>query len=128
MNKPLRKYTVSYVLKDSEGYITEVFESYIKGDLFKTVLYKNSNNFIDEIFSYKNDIQEGPYLIFWENGNLREFSEYHNNKLHGNSILYYDDGTLNYSQVYENGVQISSSDGLTTEQRIKNFYKKNIEK
>jgi len=120
----LRKYTVSYVLKDSDGYITEVFESYIEGDLFKTVLYKNSNNFIDEIFSYKNDIQQGPYLNFWENGNLREFSEYHNNKLHGNSILYYDDGKLNYSQVYKNGIQISSSDGLTTSQRIKNFYKK----
>ena len=46
---------------------------------------------------------DGPYVLYYDNGKMKEQGTYKNGKLEGYFFQYYEDGTKNYEGYYEEG-------------------------
>ena len=58
--------------------------------------------------AYKNGKNEGPWVGYHDNGQLASKGDYKNGKREGRWVYYIDDGDLMFtSGVYKNGVKIS---------------------
>ena len=57
----------------------------------------------------KNGKQEGPWVFYHENGQLMQKGDFKNGKKEGRWVIYYGDGTLlkDLSGVFKDGVKIS---------------------
>jgi antitoxin component YwqK of YwqJK toxin-antitoxin module len=57
--------------------------------------------------NFKNGGQEGPWIGYWENGQLHFKGEYKNGKREGPWVEYYKNGQLLFKGNYRNGEMIS---------------------
>ena len=55
--------------------------------------------------SFKNGEREGPWVSYWDNGQLSSKFDYKNGKLEGPWIYYYEDGQLDRKGDYKNDKQ-----------------------
>ncbi len=96
----LEKYQV-----DKEGTRNGIYESYYNGKLVskanykegiesgkRVIFYENGNPEIEE--NYKNGALEGEYKVFYETGELKLISYYQNNTIQGQVKKYYASGQL----------------------------------
>lgn len=57
---------------------------------------------------FKNGKREGPWVAYYDNGQLDYKGDYKNGKREGRWVYYFDDGDLLFtSGVYKNGLKIS---------------------
>ena len=56
-----------------------------------------------------NNLFEGPYVLYFENGQLSETGTYVNSKLQGQTIFWDEEGNFTKSQIYENGELLETS-------------------
>tara|TARA_X000000368_G_scaffold417437_1_gene413825 strand:- start:131 stop:829 length:699 start_codon:yes stop_codon:yes gene_type:complete len=73
-----------------------------KNGVYKT--YHEDSNQVYKVETYKNDILDGPFKSYYENGNLKEEKTYKNGIIDGVSKLYLDNGQLFREKNYKNGI------------------------
>ena len=56
-----------------------------------------------------NNLFEGPYVLYFENGQLRETGTYEKSKLQGQTIFWDEEGNFIQSRIYENGELLETS-------------------
>ena len=58
--------------------------------------------------TFKNGKKEGPWVDYWENGQLKMKGDYKNGKTEGPWVGYNEDGTVNKGNTgtYKNGVKV----------------------
>ncbi len=65
----------------------------------------NNGNVFRKFCTDKNGINNGPYEIYYENGNRNQISEMLDGKLHGESTTYYKNGQILEKINYKNGLK-----------------------
>jgi antitoxin component YwqK of YwqJK toxin-antitoxin module len=53
--------------------------------------------------SYKNNLLDGSYITYYDNGQIKETSHYKNGILEGLSQQYYENGQLGFEKEYKDG-------------------------
>ena len=61
---------------------------------------------IHHYFIDKDELMQGEYKRWWENGNIREQEWYKNGKLHGLCRYWWEGGKLVEHYLYQNGLQV----------------------
>jgi antitoxin component YwqK of YwqJK toxin-antitoxin module len=60
------------------------------------------------IINYKNNLEHGKYIIWYENGNLSLMEEYENGMRNGISIQFFDNGHINMIKFYKDDKESST--------------------
>jgi antitoxin component YwqK of YwqJK toxin-antitoxin module len=55
--------------------------------------------------NYRNGKEEGPWVIYWDNGQLLGKNNYRNGKEEGPHVSYWDNGQLGYKGNHKNGLK-----------------------
>jgi len=70
----------------------------------EVVYYANRHVKMDG--DYKNELREGIWKAWYENGNLWSVGEYKEGKRNGEGIYYYDNGKKNIEGMYSNDIRV----------------------
>lgn len=66
--------------------------------------YKNDSTIIN-MFNYRNDTLDGPFIVYWENGNIADIGFYKNGLIDSIEIGFWEDGITKRGEVtFINGV------------------------
>ena len=60
------------------------------------------------MINYKNDLQDGPYVAYHENGKIGKSGSYKYNNPNGKWSFYNESGQLTEVQIWDNGNKIST--------------------
>lgn len=91
---------------DEDGHlVAEIF--YEKGKLEGPSTYYYPNQTIKKTISYREDLEEGDYLIYDTNGFCTEKDSYHLGKKHGVSLSYWNEEHLRSKEDYEMGLLLA---------------------
>ena len=76
-----------------------------KGEKHGTYKIKNKEGRIILLHSYINGIMEGPYIEYYENGQIKSVCKCRNNRIEGDYCEWYEDGSIMEESIYKNGLK-----------------------
>lgn len=80
---------------------TASIETFILDTLVKKIEYSSDGPSIEE--SYKNGFKNGPFKVYWDNGQILTEGEYKNDSIHGEIVDYYRNGIIESVSNYDIG-------------------------
>jgi antitoxin component YwqK of YwqJK toxin-antitoxin module len=76
-----------------------------KGEKHGTYIIKNLDGRTLILHSYINGIMEGPYVEYYQNGQIKSVCKCRNNRIEGEYCEWYEDGSILEESTYKNGLK-----------------------